>query len=183
MRMNTNWLAVLSVLVFAPSLALAGNRHAVTVKGGDVEFHGAVVNTACAVDAGSLNLTVQMGQVRSDEFHGLGSWTDPQAFSITLKECDTTVSQQVGIAFRGQTDKKDPGVLAITEGAQSAQDVGLGIFDSQGNLIIPNVQPLNFTTLQENTTVLRFVAKYRATSINVIAGNANTQTWFTLTYL
>lgn len=92
-----------------PALAQAGNHHVVTVKGGDVEFQGAVVNAACAVDAGSEDLTVEMGQVRSNEFHGLGSWTDPQAFTITLKDCDTTVSQQVSVAFRGLTDGKDPG--------------------------------------------------------------------------
>ena len=153
-----------------PALAQAGNHHVVTVKGGDVEFQGAVVNAACAVDAGSEDLTVEMGQVRSNEFHGLGSWTDPQAFTITLKDCDTTVSQQVSVAFRGLTDGKDPGV-------------GLGIFDNQGNQIIPNTQPMNFTAIQDNTTVLNFVAKYRATSRTVVAGDANAQTWFTLTYL
>ena len=166
-----------------PALAQAGNHHVVTVKGGDVEFQGAVVNAACAVDAGSEDLTVEMGQVRSNEFHGLGSWTDPQAFTITLKDCDTTVSQQVSVAFRGLTDGKDPGVLAVTDGAQSAQGVGLGIFDNQGNQIIPNTQPMNFTAIQDNTTVLNFVAKYRATSRPVVAGDANAQTWFTLTYL
>ncbi|WP_333012606.1 fimbrial protein [Kluyvera sichuanensis] len=158
-------------------------RSLVTVKGGDVEFRGAVVVSACAVDANSEDLTVEMGQVSSSKFRGMGSWTDPQAFTLTLKDCDTTTSQQVGVAFRGQTDGKDPGVLAVTDGAQSALGVGLGIFDSLGNQIIPNTQPIHFTSLQDGTTVLNFVAKYRATSASVVAGNANTQTWFTLTYL
>lgn len=185
MNFNTQRFARLSLAgaVLLPALVQAGNHHVVTVKGGDVEFQGAVVNAACSVDASSQNLTVEMGQVRSNDFHGLGSWTDPQAFTLTLKDCDTTISQQVGIAFRGQTDGKDPGVLAVTDGAQSAQGVGLGIFDSQGNQIIPNTQPVNFTALQDNTTVLNFVAKYRATSRTVVAGDANVQTWFTLTYL
>lgn len=162
-----------------PALAFAS----MTEKGGNVEFKGAVVNAACAVDAGSQYLTVQMGQVRTADFHGLGSWTDPQAFTLTLKDCDTTVSQRVGVTFRGQTDKKDPGVLAVIDGTQSAQGVGLGLFDHQGHQIIPNQQPLNFTALQDNTTEIHFIARYRATSRTVTAGNANAQTWFTLTYL
>ncbi|MEZ6876811.1 fimbrial protein [Enterobacter sp. KBR-315C3_2022] len=168
-------------LGIVPSLTFAETH--VTVKGGDVEFRGAVVNAACVVDVGSEDLTVQMGEIRTDEFHGLGSWTDPQAFTLELKDCDSTVSQDVGVTFRGQTDKKDPGVLAVIDGAQSAQGVGLGLFDSQGNQIIPNERPLTFTPIQDGTTSLHFTARYRATSNEVIAGDANTETWFTLTYL
>jgi len=166
-----------------PALAQAGGHQHVTIKGGNVEFQGAVVNAACTVEADSQHLQVQMGQVRSSDFRGLGSWTNPQAFTLTLKDCDTTVSQQAGITFRGQTDKKDPGVLAIVDGAQSAQGVGLGLFDAMGNQIIPNQQPLNFTALEDGTNQLRFTARYRATSRTVVAGEANAQTWFTLTYL
>lgn len=168
--------------VLFSTLVQAGSHRVVTVMGGEVEFQGAVVNAACVVDAGSENLTVEMGQVRSNEFHGLGSWIDSHAFTITLKDCDSRVSQQVSVAFRGLTDGKDPGVLAVIDGAQSAQGIGLGIFDSQGHQIIPNAQPINFTAIQANTTVLNFVAKYRATSRTVVAGEANAQTWFTLTY-
>ncbi|WP_368540807.1 fimbrial protein [Enterobacter soli] len=182
MKTHSIVIAGLSTLLL-PALAFAGGRHEVTLKGGNVEFQGAVVNAACTVEAGSQHLIVQMGQVRSSDFHGLGSWTDPQAFTLTLKDCDTSVSQRAGVTFRGQTDKKDPGVLAVIGGRQSAQGVGLGLFDSQGHQIIPNQQPLSFTPLQDNTTEITFVARYRATSRTVIAGDANTQAWFTLTYL
>lgn len=166
-----------------PALAQAGNHHVVTVKGGDVEFQGAVVNAACAVDAGSEDLTVEMGQVRSNEFHGLGSWTDPQAFTITLKDCDTTVSQQVSVAFRGLTDGKRSGGTGGDRRCAERAGRRVRHFDNQGNQIIPNTQPMNFTAIQDNTTVLNFVAKYRATSRTVVAGDANAQTRLTLTYL
>lgn len=185
MGLNILRLGTFPILGFMliPGLVLANAQNTMTVKGGNVEFQGTVVNAACAVDASSQNLTVEMGQPRSNDFHGLGSWTDPQPFTLTLKNCDLTVSQQVGIEFRGQTDGKDPSVLAVIDGAQSAQGVGVGIFDHLGNQLIPNTQPLSFTDLQDNTTVLKFVAKYRATSRTVVAGDANAQTWFTLTYL
>lgn len=173
----------LAALMILPSLAQANVQNQDLVEGGDVRFQGAVVSSACAVSAESQNLTVVMGQVRSNAFHGLGSWADPQNFSLKLVGCDPSVSQRVGVVFRGLTDGKDPGVLAIPEGAQSAKGIGVGIFDSKGNQIYLNSQPVSFARVEENTVVLHFVAKYRATSASVIAGYANAQAWFTLTYL
>ena len=87
------------------------------------------------------------------------------------------------MAFNGVTDEKDPTVLAVTSGAASAAHVGIGIFDSSGNVIVPNTAPQLFTTLKDDTNVLNFVAKYRATAENVSPGEADAQTWFTLTYM
>lgn len=164
-------------------LAWAGNHHVVTVPGGDVHFTGAVVEAACAVDTNSDAQTVDMGQVRSSLFGGTGTWGSPQPFTIVLKDCDIAISQQVGVAFNGVTDEKDPTVLAVTSGAGSAAHVGIGIFDNSGNVIVPNTAPQLFTTLKDDTNVLNFVAKYRATAENVSPGEADAQTWFTLTYM
>lgn len=166
-----------------PLCSIAGNHHVVTVYGGEVHFSGGVVSAACVVDTASASQTVEMGQVRSNAFSGVGTWSDPQSFTITLKDCDTRVSQQVGVAFNGVTDGKDPGVLAVTSGAGNAQGIGIGIFDHLGNQIIPNTAPESFTALQDNTTALNFVAKYRSTSQHVSAGEADAETWFTLTYM
>lgn len=182
MKSITRGLSVLAA-VSLPFFAFAGNHHVVTVYGGSVHFTGGVVSAACAVDVDSASQTVQMGHVRSNEFSGVGTWTDPQPFTIKLKDCDTRVSQQVGVAFNGVTDGKDPGVLAITDGAGNAQGVGIGIFDNLGNQVIPNTSPASFTALQDNTTVLSFIAKYRSTSRKVSPGQADAQTWFTLTYM
>lgn len=173
----------LAFIACLPSLAQAGHHHVVTVHGGDVHFIGAVVEAACVVDTHSDAQTVEMGQVRSSLFSGTGTWGNPQPFSIVLKDCDTTTSKQVGVAFNGVTDARDPTVLAVTSGAGSAGNVGIGIFDSAGNLIIPNTQPQRFSTLKDDTNVLSFIAKYRATAANVSPGEADAQTWFTLTYM
>lgn len=53
--------------VIAASLLSVGVAHAdiTTVNGGTIHFQGEVVNAACAVDTGSTDQTVQLGQVRT----------------------------------------------------------------------------------------------------------------------
>ncbi|WP_025123460.1 MULTISPECIES: fimbrial protein, partial [unclassified Serratia (in: enterobacteria)] len=47
------------------SLAGVANAATTTVNGGPIHFKGEVVNAACAVDAGSIGQTVQLGQVKT----------------------------------------------------------------------------------------------------------------------
>ncbi|EES2917654.1 fimbrial protein [Escherichia coli] len=62
MKIKTLAIVVLSALSLSSTAALAA---ATTVNGGTVHFKGEVVNAACAVDAGSVDQTVQLGQVRT----------------------------------------------------------------------------------------------------------------------
>ena len=174
--------SVFAVLLLSPCLVYAGNHHRVTVKGGDVHFSGAVEAAPCVVSQESADQKVEMGQVRTSDFSSLGSWSDPVEFTINLKECDTTIAQQVGVTFRGVTDGKDPTVLMAGQGAGSAEGIGLGIFDSRGVQVIPNTRPQTFTMLEDGENVLYFRARYRSTSRTVTGGDASAQTWFTLTY-
>lgn len=57
--MNKLAVIVFSALSLSATAALAADP--VTVNGGTVHFKGEVVNAACAVDAGSLDQTVQLG--------------------------------------------------------------------------------------------------------------------------
>ncbi|ECG8590412.1 fimbrial protein [Salmonella enterica subsp. salamae] len=179
---HTTFSLVMLAIAGCPLSSLAENYN-VVINGGEVHFFGGVVNAACVVDTNSEAQTVEMGQIRTNAFSGPGTWGDPQAFTLVLKDCDTSVSQQVGVAFEGLTDQKDPEVIAVTAGAGSAQGIGIGIFDSLGNLVIPNTQPQTFSAIQNNTTVLNFVAKYRAIAKDVLPGEADAQAWFTLTYM
>lgn len=58
MKIKTLAIVVLSALSLSSTAALAA---ATTVNGGTVHFKGEVVNAACAVDAGSVDQTVQLG--------------------------------------------------------------------------------------------------------------------------
>ncbi|MFW8412874.1 fimbrial protein, partial [Klebsiella pneumoniae] len=63
-------IAAMSALSLSSAAALANTT---TVNGGTVHFKGEVVNAACAVDAGSIDQTVQLGQVRSAKLATAGS--------------------------------------------------------------------------------------------------------------
>lgn len=170
------------LLLMASGDALAGDRHHVVIDGGITHFRGSLTAEACTVATDSQNQTVDMGQLRSNQFSGVGSLTSPVGFSIRLTECSTAVSDQVGVTFFGVTDGKDPLVLKAGEGVNAATGVGLALFDEQGQIIAPNTQPRIWSRLHEGDNSLRFHARYRATSRQVTGGNADAFTWFALTY-
>lgn len=89
-----------------------------TVNGGTVHFKGEVVNAACAVDAGSLDQTVMLGQVRSAKLATAGSTSSSVGFNIQLDDCDTTVSTKASVAFSGTAvNSTNTTVLALQNSA------------------------------------------------------------------
>lgn len=171
------------LMLLLPTIALAGNHWNVTTPGGNMRFQGEIIAEACSVDAGDRLMTVNMGQISSHRFHAAGEDASPVAFTIHLLDCDTTVSQRVGVTFNGVADGKDPDVLSVGEGAGIATGIGVALFNSDGSLIPLNREPVSWTRLYDGPTTLHFVAKYRSTDRQVTGGTANAQAWFSLTYL
>lgn len=171
---------VLMLLVTAG--AHAGNRHLVIVDGGIMHMRGVITAAACTVSADSANQTIDMGQFRSNQFSGVGSYAPPVGFNIQLSGCSTAVSKEVGITFQGVPDGKDLQVLKAGEGESSATGLGLAILDSKGEIIPPNTEPRILAPLSNGDMTLSFIARYRATSRQVTGGNADAWTWFTLSY-
>ena len=83
MKIKTLALVMLSALTSAAAYA-----DTTTVNGGTVHFKGEVVNAACAVDAGSIDQTVQLGQVRSAKLAAAGQTSTAVGFNIQLNDCD-----------------------------------------------------------------------------------------------
>ncbi|EOZ1942978.1 fimbrial protein, partial [Shigella dysenteriae] len=106
----------------------------------------------------------------------------PVPFVIHLRECSTVVSERVGVAFHGVADGKNPDVLSVGEGPGIATNIGVALFDDEGNLVPINRPPVNWKRLYSGSTSLHFIAKYRATGRWVTGGIANAQAWFSLTY-
>lgn len=170
------------LLLLLSPLAQAGNHWNVELPGGGMRFQGLIIAEACKVEAGDRQMTVNMGQVRSNAFHDAGEDINPVAFDIHLQDCNTAVSQRVSVAFYGVPDDKNPDVLSIGQEPGSASGVGVVLFDKDG-IFIPLNAPVNGTTrLYSGPTTLHFVAKYRSTARQVIGGAANAQAWFSLTY-
>lgn len=150
--------------------------------GGVVHLRGAVTNGTCVVNTESENKQVYMGRVRSSQLTALGSWSDPISFTLNLFDCALLADQQIGIVFNGVSDGKDPLVFSAGEGPNAAQGVGIGIFDVDGNLIVPNSRPHPLHLFAGDIKKIPFTARYRATSRNIVAGDASSSVFFTLYY-
>lgn len=179
MQLNNKIKALIFGLICTPVISQAAN---VTINGGEVKFRGQVVAAPCSVKADDINKTVEMGQVRTNNFPTKGTWYDPVAFQIHLEDCDTTVLNTVAVRFDGISDANDPQVFQSGEGAGAAQGIGLGIFDYTGRLLLPNTQPKNYFPLTDGETVLHFSAKYRSTLNHVQSGDASSTVWFKMIY-
>ncbi len=81
-RLTCHSLLALSIAALLP----AGSALAATTSGGTVNFSGKVVTSACAISAGSANIDVDMGEVRTATLAAAGSEASTaKAFSITRK--------------------------------------------------------------------------------------------------
>lgn len=170
-----------AVLLFS-SAVMAGNRHHVIIDGGQVKLRGAITAAGCSVSTGSANQIIDMGEVRSNQFSGVGSYSAPVPFSIALTGCSRAIYHTVGVSFWGVTDGKDPLVLRAADAADISPGVGLALFDYRDQLMVPNSPPEHAVYIRDGETRLQFLARYRATSRQVTGGAADTWAWFALTY-
>lgn len=174
-------------ILSAAALAMT-SAHAVQVNGGAVHFEGEVVNAACAIDAGSINQTVPMGQVKSSNLAAVGDASTPVGFNIQLNDCDTDTAKTAAIRFSGVTITSGttayPTVLALqTSAAGTATNVGVQIMDSTGVALA--VDGTAFSTAKElinGTNILPFQARYYAVGAST-AGTANADATFQVEYL
>ncbi|MDN0124307.1 type 1 fimbrial major subunit FimA [Yersinia aleksiciae] len=154
------------------------------VNGGTVHFKGEVVNAACAVDAGSLEQTVQLGQVRAAKLATAGSTSSAVGFNIQLDDCDSSVSSKASVAFTGTTiDSTETTVLALQgSAAGSATNVGVQILDSTGTPLALNGATFGAAaTLNDGTNSIPFQARYYSTG-SATAGTANADASFKVQY-
>ncbi|MGQ7175247.1 type 1 fimbrial major subunit FimA [Escherichia coli] len=155
-----------------------------TVNGGTVHFKGEVVNAACAVDAGSVDQTVQLGQVRTASLKQAGATSSAVGFNIQLNDCDTTVATKAAVAFLGTAiDATRTNVLALqSSAAGSATNVGVQILDRTGNALTLDGATFSAqTTLNNGTNTIPFQARYYAIG-EATPGAANADATFKVQY-
>ena len=181
MKIKTLAIVVLSALSLSSAAALADTT---TVNGGTVHFKGEVVNAACAVDAGSVDQTVQLGQVRTASLKQAGATSSAVGFNIQLNDCDTTVATKAAVAFLGTAiDATRTNVLALqSSAAGSATNVGVQILDRTGNALTLDGATFSAqTTLNNGTNTIPFQARYYATGA-ATPGAANADATFKVQY-
>lgn len=190
-QFNTKTLLALSVAALLP----AGAALAATTSGGTVNFNGKVVTSACAISAGSANIDVDMGEVRTASLAAAGSEASTaKAFSITLEDCeiaDTSASTEdnpiaattVSVTFTGTPDTADANSLAVgaNGGTSSAQNVAIRLYDEQGN-VVKLGESATAIPLRTGSNTLNFSAKYYSPAGKATAGDASAVATYTVTY-
>lgn len=150
--------------------------------GGRINFEGDVVNGTCAVDANSVNQTIQLGQVRSSAFTAVGQVAGAVPFSIQLNDCDTTNANNAMVGFIGNAAASDPNALTVSGGAGAATGIGIYISDRSSTVLTPDGTASTPVMLQNGKNVLPFHAQYVSVAANVTPGTANATTTFHMTY-
>ncbi|HFE1479451.1 TPA: type 1 fimbrial major subunit FimA [Escherichia coli] len=181
MKIKTLAIVVLSALSLSSTVALAA---ATTVNGGTVHFKGEVVNAACAVDAGSVDQTVQLGQVRTASLAKEGATSSAVGFNIQLNDCDTSAASKAAVAFLGTAiDAGHTNVLALqSSAAGNAKNVGVQILDRTGAaLTLDGATFRSEITLNNGTNTIPFQARYFATGV-ATPGAANADATFKVQY-
>lgn len=182
MKIKTLALVMTSTLALTSAAAFAAGR--TTVNGGTVHFKGELVNAACAVDAGSVNQTVQLGQYRTAKLDEAGKVTDKASFNIQLNDCDSQIAQTAKVAFSGvAASAGNPTVLAVASSAAgSATNVGIQILDSKSvPLGLDGATFSTAVTLRDGMNILPFHARYYALGATT-AGVANADATFAVQY-
>ncbi|BCT16894.1 TPA: type 1 fimbrial protein [Enterobacter asburiae] len=177
------------------ALLPAGTALAAGTSGGTVNFSGKVVTSACAISAGSANIDVDMGEVRTATLKTAGSVASTaKAFAITLEDCeiaDTSASTDenpiaattVAVTFTGTPDTSDVNSLSVgaNGSANSAQNVAIRLYDEQGNVVNLG-EPAAAIPLRKGANTLNFSAKYYSPKGGATAGDASAVATYTVTY-
>ena len=190
-QFNNKTLLAIAIAALLP----AGTALAVGTSGGTVNFSGKVVTSACAISAGSANIDVDMGEVRTATLATAGSVASTaKAFAITLEDCeiaDTSASTDenpiaattVAVTFTGTPDTSDVNSLSVgaNGSANSAQNVAIRLYDEQGN-VVKLGEPASAIPLRKGANTLNFSAKYYSPKGGATAGDASAVATYTVTY-
>ena len=190
-QFNNKTLLAIAIAALLP----AGTALAAGTSGGTVNFSGKVVTSACAISAGSSNIDVDMGEVRTATLKTAGSVASTaKAFAITLEDCeiaDTSASTDenpiaattVAVTFTGTPDTSDVNSLSVgaNGSANSAQNVAIRLYDEQGNVVNLG-EPATAIPLRKGANTLNFSAKYYSPKGGATAGDASAVATYTVTY-
>ncbi|MFW7192621.1 fimbrial protein [Enterobacter sp. BNK-29] len=190
-QFNNKTLLAIAIAALLP----AGTAMAAGTSGGTVNFSGKVVTSACAISAGSANIDVDMGEVRTATLATAGSVASTaKAFAITLEDCeiaDTSASTDenpiaattVAVTFTGTPDTSDVNSLSVgaNGSANSAQNVAIRLYDEQGNVVNLG-EPAAAIPLRKGANTLNFSAKYYSPKSGATAGDASAVATYTVTY-
>ena len=142
-----------------------------------------VVTPSCTVDAGSKNIVVQLGKVRTSSFSGVGSTAGSRPFDIKLNcSAGTSANNTVFLRMDATPDPSgQQGVLQVAQGAGAATGVGIQVLDGNSTGVRFGEDALVGPS-KDGSYVVPFTARYFQTAPTVTAGPANGMATFSLNY-
>ncbi len=147
---------------------------------GKVNFTGKIVDTPCVVSSNSTSLDVALGQYKAANFVKANDTTDYKNFAIHLEDCTIDTLKTASVQFNG-APASDKNSLDLTSGSTTARGVAIEIADS-ANAIVPINTTSSYSNLQNGESTLYFKARYKAMSVPVTSGDANSSADFLVTY-
>lgn len=180
--------------IFTRSLLVAaifgGVAFSAVASDGTLNITGTILDSACTIDTTTATQTVNLGVIQRTSFKETGSVAGKTKFSISLKDCPSTVTS-ASVTFDGTANKANPDILALNSG-QTAEGVGVAFYEADGITPIPLLTKSTSVTLDtatsgepatpSNVNQLTYVATYKSTQDAVTAGSANATSNFTITY-
>ncbi|MDR9889184.1 fimbrial protein [Pseudenterobacter timonensis] len=166
------------MMLSACFLLVAGNALAAD---GTIHFTGNITDQTCTVDAGSQDLTVDLGNVAQSALNGAaGMKAAPTRFTLNVSECPDTVTG-ANVKFDGTSDGVNQNLLALDSGTGIATGVGIEIADRNGTPIPLHTASTDYP-LAAGANSLDFIARYVSTGTAVTTGTANGTSQFTINY-
>lgn len=172
------------------SAVISGMAFSAVASDGTINITGTILDSACTVDTTQATQTVNLGLIQRTAFGEAGSVAGATRFSISLKNCPSTV-KSASVTFDGNANKGNADILALNSG-QTAEGVGVAFYEADGVTAIPLATKSAIITLDTastgepatpaNVNQLTYVAKYKSTQAAVKAGTANATSDFTITY-
>ncbi|EOG1931551.1 fimbrial protein [Providencia stuartii] len=174
--MNNLLKYILLILFFNHSISFSAD--------GEIKFVGSIIPTACSVDTNSVHKVVNMGKVSVAAFTNKNSAAAATPFRITLSNCPTDY-KKIQFKFDGKSDSANPSLLGLSPNATSpaATGIAIGLYEENSVRRIPLNGGSQFKEITPSKTVeMNFVAKYIATSDQIIPGSADALAHFSIIY-
>lgn len=180
--------------LFLSTALVAGSLSATAFAAdGTIHFTGALVDAPCVINSADLEQTINLGQVKINQFTAAGETADVVPFTFRLENCNLTDPadpstnkwSKVAVTFTGLNDVDNSQLLGLVPGADTATGIAVQLVERDRTTPIQlGIASQDIDLLDQEEQELVYFARYMSTKApaDMVAGSANANTDFTLSY-
>jgi type 1 fimbria pilin len=169
------------VLISTMGCALSAMAENINEGSGSINFTGAIIEAPCSVNPGSIEQTVDLGQVSSSSLMDEGK-SPKRDFEIKLENCNLEVSS-VTTTFTGPAGEANGGNSLKLIGTASGAGIVIVDGDEEG---IELGKPTDAVTIQKGNNTLKYSAYLQGNLLmedeEIIPGDFTSHADYTLSY-